>query len=141
MGRGWGALWAEECWRAAVSLLQVSILLELGVKLAQEVVQLGLIRVNSRRELADLLVHLPHLILCEWRLLVFRIRPRNVLDLPLARLVERGGRAGSGPAHGRLLECGLGPHLWVIKSRNEEPLFSAATLALAKLVGRYDEGR
>ena len=87
---------SAECCRPAVSLLQVSILLELGVKLAQEVVQLGLIRVNSRRELADLLVHLPHLILCEWRLLVFRIRPRNVLDLPLARLVERGGRAGSG---------------------------------------------
>lgn len=65
------------------SLLQVSILLELGVKLPQEVVQLGLIRVHPHRELADLVVHLLHLILCEWWLLFLAIRPRNVLDLPL----------------------------------------------------------
>tara|TARA_B100000768_G_C11084905_1_gene292437 strand:+ start:261 stop:497 length:237 start_codon:yes stop_codon:yes gene_type:complete len=77
-------VWAEEWRRPAVSsLLQVSILLELGVKLAQEVVQLGLVRVHPHRELADLVVHLQHLILCEWWLLFLAISPRDVLDLLL----------------------------------------------------------
>jgi hypothetical protein len=44
---------------------------------------LGLVRVHPHRELANLVVHLQHLILCEWWLLFLAICPRNVLDLPL----------------------------------------------------------